>query len=88
MIRTIFTFILLASLPFVFVSLMGRYKQRSAADIRKTARWEWVAIAALLVALMMLGITAIHDGNQAGSDYQPPRYENGHIVPPSMKVQP
>ncbi|MDH5771866.1 MAG: DUF6111 family protein [Rhodospirillaceae bacterium] len=94
MIRIIFTYVLPLVLPsilyFIWMGWVRRKidaAKRAGEDVEhleiKTP-WIRLVLAGVLLMAIGLGIIATVGGSPAGSSYQPPRFEDGKIVPGEM----
>ncbi|WP_019646848.1 hypothetical protein [Novispirillum itersonii] len=67
-----------------WVWLRGRYVTRHGgqAPSVETTTWFWLAAAGLLLAALVLGVTALLEpGGTPGQEYRPPVVVDGKIVP-------
>ena len=72
-------------LPLLAPTLLYLYlKSRSGTPALVAARNApriWLAVAGTGLAALILSVIALTSGAPAGSDYRPPRMEDGKIVP-------
>jgi hypothetical protein len=47
--------------------------------------WIWLAGAGALLLVLVLATVTVHFGTQQPGIYVPPRWENGHVVPPHIE---
>lgn len=94
MIRILFTYVLPLVLPTIlYFTWMGWIKrkisklQKAGEDIDHIKiKTPWIRLVLAGVVLMAIGLVtiAVLGGAPANSDYQPPRYEDGKIIPGEM----
>ena len=94
MIRILFTYVLPLVLPtilyFTWMGWVGRkiaVLQKAGQDVEHIKiKTPWIRLVLTGVVLMAIGlvIIAVVGGAPADSDYQPPRYEDGKIIPGEM----
>ncbi len=93
MTRIILQLVLPLVVPFVVYWLyvqMARQKAQAAGVPPDQVRvpevpWTWLAIMGALLAILTLVGTTLLDGASPGSVYEPPRFEDGRIVPGQMR---
>ena len=92
MLRVFFTIVLPLVLPTALYLLWMRLahwsprgseegSERGEAVRWSTLPWVWLAAAGALLLALMLFIVTVHFGRPQPGTYEPPRMENGRIVP-------
>lgn len=94
MIRILFTYVLPLVLPTILYFTWMGWIRRRVATLQKAGqdidhikiKTPWIRLVLMGVALMTVSlvIIAVVGGSPADSDYQPPRYEDGEIIPGEM----
>jgi hypothetical protein len=92
MLRILLTFIVPLLLPTAIYLLWIRLASgplQAEAPGRQALPWIWLAGAGVLLLALVLFFVSIHYGSpQQGGVYVPPRWEQGHIVPPHIDPKP
>ncbi len=81
--RILLQYLLPLILPTVLYFLWVNYKRRKDpnADISVRRAWFWLISSGCLLLIVVLVFTGLTRGTPAGGTYEPPRLENGEIVP-------
>lgn len=88
MLRVLLTYVLPLIAPTLIYLLWRLWRIRRggpasapAADVWKDAPWVRLMAAGTGLLVTVLVIAALTGGSPAGDDYQPPRLEDGRVVP-------
>ena len=84
MLRTVLFHTLLLALPFLIYAAWFRFlrqKREESGGTWDDAPLTWLMISGLLLMFAGLVVTRVLSGDEIGSKYIPPRYENGEVVP-------
>lgn len=76
--------LLLPAAAFVIYVLLTRQRaggEESVAERLRSGPWAWLIIGGFVLATVTLVTIALIDGAPPGSDYSPPRFEDGEVVP-------
>jgi heme A synthase len=89
MIRILVQILLPLIAPALLYWLIARMAQRRAQAQGKPADsvlaaetpWSWLIGAGLVLAVLVVVLTQAFEGGRPGAVYEPPRYEDGRIIP-------
>jgi hypothetical protein len=86
MTRVVLSILLPLLLPTALFFLYAWYLERRARAAGTEPReidvpWSWLAIAGCLLAVLSLLVNVFYSGTEKGTRYEPPRLEDGKIVP-------
>lgn len=89
MLRILLQILLPLIAPAVLYWLIARLAQRRARAAGKPADsvlaaeppWSWLIFAGLVLAVLVIVLTQAFHGGRPGAVYEPPRYEDGKIIP-------
>ena len=93
MTRIIITYLIPFLLPlaayFVWAWYRAAHTKKHGGEVPQIEKgpWPWLVLAGAVLVLLLMGITALLRGADPETTYFPPRYENGRIVPGSLKHQ-
>jgi Na+/proline symporter len=86
--RILLNYILPLALPtaiYVVYVLMARDDAKALEGRLRAAPWFWLVIAGFMLMVAGLITLGIIDGNDPGTTYQPPHFEDGRVVPGEFK---
>ncbi|TVR82319.1 MAG: hypothetical protein EA405_07070 [Rhodospirillales bacterium] len=63
----------------------GKTGDQSAPSQMQRAPWFWLILAGFVLMAAGLIVTALTGGGIAGSEYIPPRFEDGRVVPAEIR---
>lgn len=86
MARVVLSILLPLLLPtalfFLYAWYVARRARVTGAEPREIdVPWSWLAIAGCVLALLSLLVNFLYVGTETGTRYEPPRLEDGKIVP-------
>ncbi|TVS00273.1 MAG: hypothetical protein EA406_01030 [Rhodospirillales bacterium] len=71
---------------FLYTWISGpRQGDQGAAAQAQRAPWFWLILAGFVLMAAGLAFTALTGGGIAGSEYIPPRFEDGRVVPAEIR---
>ena len=95
MLRVLLTIVVPLVLPTAIYLLWVRLaSRRQSAEARpETSYWQampwiWLAGAGAVLLALVLFVVTVHFGSPQQGVYVPPRWEQGHVIPPHIEPKP
>ena len=86
--RIFLNYILPLALPtaiYVVYLMMARDDAKALETRLRAAPWFWLIVAGFMLMVAGLITLGIIEGNDPNTTYQPPRFEDGRVVPGEFK---